>query len=70
MPGPGLAIIWGDSASYSYPPAGGMGYMVSWAEVLHRVCAIFEIVDSNAQVPVEKDVHGQAHWPQWKGKHC
>ena len=58
MPGAGLAIIWEVTclANYSYPPAGGMGYMVSWAEVLHKVCVIFEIVDSNAQVLVEKDV--------------
>lgn len=44
--------------------------MVSWAEVLHKVCEIFEMVDSNAQVPVEKDVHGQARWPQWKDERC
>lgn len=40
--------------------------MVSWAEVLHKVCVIFEIVDSNAQVLVETDVHRQARWPRGK----
>lgn len=57
-------------ANYLYPPPGGMGYMVSWAEVLRKVCVIFEIVDSNAQVSVEKVVHRRARWPQWKDEHC
>lgn len=47
-----------------------MGYMVSWAELLHKVCVIFEIVESNAQVLVEKDVHRQARWPQGKDEYC
>lgn len=34
--------------NHSYPPAGGMRFLVSWTEGLRKVCVIFEIVDSNA----------------------
>ena len=56
-----MVIIWEELPVWPItPPAGGMGYMVSWADVLRKICVIFEIVDSNAQVRVEKDVQGQA----------
>ena len=29
-----------------------MGNMVSWSEVLHKVCKIFVIVDSNAHLSI------------------